>query len=63
MIPVVFTSPEPFAISELIKIAAATNTIHPDWAISNWYDINMPRTVADMANDIESITVCLKERA
>ena len=34
-IPVVFTSPEPFATSEPMKMAAATKTIQPDWAMSN----------------------------
>ena len=34
-IPVVFTIPEPFATSEPTKIAAATKTMHPDWAMSN----------------------------
>ena len=62
-IPVVFTIPEPFAISEPTKIAAATNTMHPDWAMSNWYEMKMPETVAVTAKHIESIMVCLKERA
>ena len=62
-IPVVFTIPELFAISEPTKIAAATNTIQPDWAMSNWYEMNMPETVADTAKHIESIIVYLKERA
>ena len=62
-IPVVFTIPEPFATSEPMKMAAATNTIQPDWAISNWYEMNMPETVAVTAKHIESIIVCLKERA
>jgi len=50
-------------MSEPTKIAAATSTMHPDWAMSNWYDMIMPETVADMANDIERNIVCLKERA
>ena len=62
MIPAVFTSPELFTMSEPTKIAAATNTIHPDWAMSNWYDMKMPETVADTAKHIEMIMVCLKER-
>ena len=62
-IPVVFTSPEPFATSEPTKIAAATSTIHPDWAMSNWYEMKMPETVAVTAKHIESIIVFLKERA
>ena len=62
-IPVVFTSPEPFATSEPTKIAAATNTIQPDCAMSNWYEMKMPETVADTAKHIESIIVFLKERA
>ena len=52
-----------FATSEPTKIAAATNTIHPDWAMSNWYEMKMPDTVADTAKHIESIIVFLKERA
>ena len=55
--------PEPFATSEPMKIAAATNTIQPDWAMSNWYEMKMPETVAVTAKHIESIMVCLKERA
>ena len=62
-IPAVFTSPEPFATSEPTKIAAATSTMHPDWAMSNWYEMNMPDTVAVTAKHIESIIVFLKERA
>ena len=62
MIPVVLTSPALFTMSEPTKIAAATNTIHPDWAMSNWYDMKIPETVADTAKHIESIMVCLKER-
>ena len=62
MIPVVFTSPALFTMSEPTKIAAATSTIHPDWAMSNWYDMKMPETVADTAKHIESIMGCLKER-
>ena len=63
MIPVVFTSPALFTISEPIKIAAATTTILPACEISNWYEMIMPETVANTANDIERIIVCLKERA
>ena len=62
-IPVVFTIPEPFATSEPTKIAAATSTMHPDWAMSNWYEMKMPEMTATRANHIESIMVCLKERA
>jgi len=62
MIPVVFISPELFAISEPMKIAAATKTMHPDRAMSNWYEMKMPETVADTAKHIESIMVFLKER-
>ena len=61
-IPAVFTSPEPFATSEPTKIAAATSTIQPDWAISNWYEMKMPEMVAVTAKHIESIIVFLKER-
>ena len=61
-IPVVFTIPELFAISEPTKIAAATSTMHPDWAMSNWYEMMMPETVAVTAKHIEIIMVCLKER-
>ena len=61
-IPVVFTIPELFAISEPTKIAAATKTIQPDWAMSNWYEMMMPETVAVTAKHIEIIMVCLKER-
>ena len=61
-IPAVFTSPELFATSEPMKIAAATSTMHPDCAMSTWYDMKMPETVADTAKHIESIMVCLKER-
>ena len=62
-IPVVLTIPEPFATSEPTKIAAATSTIQPDWAMSNWYEMKIPETVADTAKHIESIIVFLKERA
>ena len=62
-IPVVFTIPEPFATNEPTKIAAATSTMHPDWAMSNWYEMKIPETVADTAKHIESIIVFLKERA
>ena len=62
MIPAVFTIPEPFATSEPTKIAAATKTIQPDWAMSNWYQMRMPKMVAVAAKHIESIMVCLKER-
>ena len=61
-IPAVFTIPELFTISEPTKIAAATSTIHPDWAMSNWYEMTIPETVAVTAKHIESIMVCLKER-
>ena len=61
-IPVVFTIPEPFATSEPTKIAAATSTMQPDWAMSNWYEMKMPETVAVTAKHIESIIVYLKER-
>ena len=36
-------------------MAAATNTIQPDWAMSNWYEMKMPETVAVTAKHIESI--------
>ena len=62
-IPAVFTIPEPFATSEPTKIAAATNTMHPDCAMSNWYEMNMPEMTATRANDIERAIVCLKDRA
>jgi len=48
---------------EPMKIAAATNTIQPDRAMSNWYEMKMPKTVAVTAKHIEIIIVCLKDRA
>ena len=43
-----------------MKMAAATKTIQPDWAMSNWYEMKMPETVADTAKHIESIMVLLE---
>jgi len=60
--PIVLTIPDDLIIKEPIKIAIASNTIHPDGSIPNGYAMIMPITTENREKDVERLIVCLNER-